>query len=193
MKSSAQLCTEARNYNFNAAAPLRLYLATCVRLVEEAQAAAQADDVARAYTLYVRYLDLCMHRLSGHREVQQPATDAERLSRDEYEQLLKLEVPAVLRLTEELKSAVDLRHERARASLARSVAPEVGRSEHSRPEAVQLPPSFDEERFNRTVQWFAAAGRSMSLPVSAEEPAVREVFSYPELPKLSVAPESWAP
>ncbi|AAS51005.2 ABR232Cp [Eremothecium gossypii ATCC 10895] len=192
MKSSAQLCMEARNYNFNAAAPLRLYLATCVRLVEEAQAAAQADDVARAYMLYVRYLDLCMHQLSGHREVQQPVTDAERLSRDEYEQLLRLEVPAVLRLTEELKSAVDLRHERGRASLARSVVPEAGRGEHSRQE-VQLPPSFDEERFNRTVQWFLAAGRSMSLPVSAEEPAVREVFSYPELPKLSMAAESWAP
>ncbi|AET37749.1 Rfu1p Ecym_1529 [Eremothecium cymbalariae DBVPG len=198
MKSSSELAKEAADYRFNVQVSLKLYLSTCVEILEEAQSASLWGNIERSYLLYLRYLDLCMNKLVGHPHVKNPSNKEENLHRQEYLQLMKLEVPAILKITEDMRADVDLRFQKFRLSLVKNVAPAVKScteknskikdSEESRP--IVLPPSFDEEQFNQKVLWFHTniidLNSAKSVLSEKESPRTNcDAFSYPELPKLS--------
>ncbi|CDO92908.1 unnamed protein product [Kluyveromyces dobzhanskii CBS 2104] len=181
MKSSSQLKQEALNYRFNSNVPLKLYLTTCISIVEEAQNSARCDNMERAYLLYMRYLDLCLNRLIHHSEVNTPC---ESLYKREYFQLLKLEVPAIMKLTEELKAKIDARYK----SLANNVAvPAYGRASTATVtnplDEVRLPSSFDEQKFNQSLSWFNHSSKHFSTKQHSHS-------EYPELPKLDMTSTS---
>ncbi|BAO41889.1 regulator of free ubiquitin chains 1 [Kluyveromyces marxianus] len=184
MRSSSQLKQEALEYKFNANVPLKLYLTTCISIVEEAQKSARSNDMERAYLLYLRYLDLCLNKLIHHSEVN---TTVDSLNRREYLQLLKLEVPAIMKITEELKGKIDAIHH----SLASNVAVSAYTKPSTRPQAVvpsrtaveevQLPSTFDEKKFNQSIRWFH------NNPSRFSTATVSSTNEYPELPELNIS------
>ena len=169
MKSSLQLAQEARDYKFNPVIPLRIYLRTCIGILDKAQLSVQAGDSAMAFTYYYRYVDLCTNRLSRHPEFlaagKQAAANADpelALYRQEYLQLIKLEVPAVMRLIEELKNKIDAEWERHQVSLARNIARTRSGSNHrDQHESVKcgtvLPATFSEHNFQQSLSFFQSA------------------------------------
>lgn len=66
MKSSKQLVQDAKDYRFNPAIPLRIYLKTCIGILEKAQCAFQANDLSLSFIYYFRYVDLLTNKLSRH-------------------------------------------------------------------------------------------------------------------------------
>jgi len=158
MLSSLHLAQEAKDYKFNTAIPLRIYLKTCIGILDKAQLSFQTGDNAKAFMYYYRYVDLCTNKLSKHPEFLisgKPQSDPElKLYRQEYLQLIKLEVPAVLRIIEDLKKKIDAEWERHQVSLAKNIArnhaPQVHNSENKR-EMVTLPPAFNEHHFQQSL------------------------------------------
>ncbi|AMD20192.1 HDL552Wp [Eremothecium sinecaudum] len=187
MKSSVELGKEAIDYNFNKNVPLKLYLSTCVVILQNAQLASQEGDIEKAYTLYLKYLDVCMNKLAQHPHVLKPIGSDEELSKKEYLQLMNLEVPAILKVTETLKHTIDQRYERSTQSLAKSFVPQQTSKENpfateeEEVSVIALPPSFDEERFNSAIEWFKMNG---AITRGIQNTLEQHTLSYPELPKL---------
>ncbi|QEU60548.1 Rfu1 [Kluyveromyces lactis] len=181
MKSSSHLKQEALNYRFNSNVPLKLYLTTCISIVEEAQNSARCNNMERAYLLYIRYLDLCLNRLVHHSEVN---TSVESLYKREYFQLLKLEVPAIMKITEELKIKIDARYKSLANNVATSTyarSPAVMMTNPS--DEINLPSSFDEQKFNQSISWFNHSSKHFSAQSDSNN-------EYPELPELNVTSTS---
>lgn len=122
MKSSKQLGAEARDYQFNPNIPLKLYLKTCVTLLNSASESFQGGDKCLAYFYYFRYVDLCTNRLPAHPQVRIASTKDDELYLQEYKQLLRLEVPHILKIMEGLKHEIDALYERHKVSLANNIA-----------------------------------------------------------------------
>ncbi|SCV99708.1 LAFE_0B00760g1_1 [Lachancea fermentati] len=181
MKSSLQLSKEALEYTFNPKIPLKLYLKTCISLVEEAQTSFQDGRLERSYLMYLRYLDLCMNKLPNHPEVTESSTNSEcSLFRKEYQQLLKLEVPAILRISEDLKAQIDISYQKNTLSLATNVPKRVVK-ERANTEAIELPSSFSDAKLRQSIHAFHNDNISMgNLVSSSTAPLI-----YPDLPKLS--------
>ncbi|SMN18572.1 similar to Saccharomyces cerevisiae YLR073C RFU1 Protein that inhibits Doa4p deubiquitinating activity [Maudiozyma saulgeensis] len=220
MLSSVQLAQEAKDYKFNPAIPLRIYLKTCIGILDKAQLSFQTGDNARAFMYYYRYVDLCTNKLSRHPEFlisEKPQSDPDlKLYRQEYLQLIKLEVPAVLRIIEDLKNRIDAEWERHQVSLAKNIArnrvTQVHGSESKR-EMVALPPSFNEQNFQQSLNFLQNSSMNVSSRVrlshtttfstlesstdntqrnNVTERATEETITnsttllhYPELPQLS--------
>lgn len=165
MLSSLQLAQEAKDYNFNTAIPLRIYLKTCVGILDKAQLSFQSGDIAMSFKYYYRYVDLCTNKLSKHPEFLisgKPNSDPElKLYRQEYLQLIKLEVPAVLRIIEDLKKKIDLDWEKHQVSLARNIARSPMNHTHNnnnnnilletKKDKTILPPTFNEHNFQQSL------------------------------------------
>lgn len=175
MKSSIQLKQEALDYKFNQNVPLKLYLTTCVSIIEEAQSSARYNNIERSYLLYMRYLDLCLNKLIHHCEVN---TSVESLHRREYLQLIKLEVPVIMKLTEELKAKIDTKYVSLANNVATSTYTKLTAS-GSTSEEIRLPSTFDEQKFNQSINWFNTS--STKLPNR-----VNSVNEYPDLPELNI-------
>lgn len=176
MKSTLQLAQEARDYKFNPVIPLRIYLKTCIGILDKAQLSVQVGDSAMAFTYYYRYVDLCTNKLSRHPEFiaagkleggASPIDPELALYRQEYLQLVKLEVPAVMRLIEDLKRKIDAEWERHQVSLARNIARTRSASNNHQEESIKcgtvLPPTFSEHNFQQSLNFFqGATGRAVT-------------------------------
>lgn len=176
MKSSILLKQEALDYRYNQNVPLKLYLSTCVSIIEEAQICSRNNDIERSYLLYMRYLDLCLNKLVHHSEVN---VKKDSLHRKEYLQLIKLEVPAIMKITEDLKSKLDARF----VSLANNVATQTHAKTVSVDtlEALTLPSTFDEKKFNESIRWFRTSNKKQPEGKSSSH-------EYPDLPELNIQP-----
>ncbi|SSD60619.1 uncharacterized protein SCODWIG_02380 [Saccharomycodes ludwigii] len=115
-KSPTMLQKEATNYKFNKNIPLRIYLKTCITLIEKAQSFFIGNDIENACLYYMRYLDLSMAKLPTHPEVLYNISSTcghsnnnLELSQKEYQQILKLEVPAIIKIVEDLQKELDSR------------------------------------------------------------------------------------
>lgn len=179
MKTCNQLSQDAADYKFNPRVPLKLYLKTCVSLLEEAQGCFQQGDLERSYVMYVRYLDLCMKKLPGHPQVAGPSADVEHgLAKKEYLQLLKLEVPAILKISEDLRAQLERLFAKHSIALASS-APRPRAASKDAPEKTELPASFDEARFRQSLSSLQRHGDNTLAQRESN-------LAYPELPQLSV-------
>lgn len=194
MKPTAQLNNEALDYKFFPGTSLKIYLRACIGILDKAQLAFQNGDLQRAYVFYVRYLDLCTNKLSKHPEYldkQQNQTPEIALHRQEYLQLIKLEVPAVLRITEDLRNQIDEEYKRHQLALAKNIA----KSKIQNPKSAKLPSTFDDELFNHSISYFhRTTAISNYPPRSSNSLKPKETNSsihssdshyYPELPQLS--------
>ncbi|SCU79203.1 LAME_0A07690g1_1 [Lachancea meyersii CBS 8951] len=181
MISCHQLSQMASDYKFNPRVPLRLYLKTCVSLLEEAQESFQSGNVQRSYVMYLRYLDLCTKKLPAHPELLGPQADPDRiLARKGYMQLLKLEVPAILKISEDLR----LQLERSFAQQAKSLASNVAKQRplpKERVEEIKLPSTFDESRFKQSISTLQRHTERATAAFQQKE----SHLVYPELPQLS--------
>ncbi|CCD25947.2 Rfu1p NDAI_0G01710 [Naumovozyma dairenensis CBS 421] len=209
MKSTTQLAAEARDYKFNPAIPLRIYLKTCVNILNKAQTAFQSRDLSLAYTFYFRYVDLCTNKLSKHPEFiisSNGNSESMELSlyRQEYLQLIKLEVPAVLRIIEDLQRQIDLQYNQHQLSLAKNIAKPMHHHHHQiRRNSIEggeectarqrqlLPPTFNESRFNQSISFLRETSLSLNKNKSQNHNTLEEdrdgkpILHYPELPQLS--------
>ncbi|SCV02264.1 LAMI_0G17370g1_1 [Lachancea mirantina] len=183
MKSSLQLSKEAVTYQFNGSIPVRLYLKTCVTLLEEAQNSFQKGNVEKAFLMYVRYVDLCTNKLPTHPEIRSTQPDAQfGLVRQEYNQLIKLEVPAILSIIEDLKKKIDLDHQMHTQSLAAYISKAAPGSSSSKLEnKIKLPANFDEVRFRQSV---IAIRTAPNENLVIQEKGDGSLL-YPELPQLT--------
>lgn len=169
MKSSRQLIQDAKDYRFNPIIPLKIYLKTCVGLLDKAQMSVQCGDSEMAFMFYYRYVDLCTNKLARHPQcLAKMDMDPEiQLYRQEYLQLIKLEVPAVLKLIEELQKQIDREYNKHQLSLAKNIAKPTKKTiskthdnimEHnSQDDTIKyplLPKSFNEHRFNQSLAFF---------------------------------------
>ena len=180
-------------YAFNVRTPLKIYLKACVGILDRAQSEFQKGNLAGAYLFYYRYVDLCTNKLAAHPEIctapgASPRSGAYSLARQEYLQLVHLEVPAVLAIVEDLQQRLDNSCHKHQLSLARNIAKSKTTATAVPGTAVAegptaLPPTFNENRFNQSLTFFqetsTAVGNTSSGGPSPLEPL------YPELPKLS--------
>lgn len=209
MKSTSQLNIEALDYRFFPSTSLKVYLKACVGILDEAQLAFQGGDLERAYVFYVRYVDLCTNKLSRHPEYlgkvrgQAPETA---LHRQEYLQLIRLEVPAVLKITEDLRKQLDLEYGKHKLSLAKNIAKPKQQhhagadNEIEMPSVAKLPSTFDDGVFNRSIRSFQESSTFASYSSVSKGPETKvqqasdankseekteTFYFYPELPQLS--------
>lgn len=179
MKSSRELIQEAKDYQFNPKIPLKLYLKTCVGILDKAQMSVQCGDTELAFMFYYRYVDLCTNKLSRHPQYLTSNTNLDsevQLYREEYLQLMKLEVPAVLKLLEDLQTQINRNYCKHQLSLAKNIAKSNKtntlhsinntneRRYHSRVigydsmdsdiKCPLLPPAFNEHRLNQSLDFF---------------------------------------
>ncbi|SCU83513.1 LADA_0C11892g1_1 [Lachancea dasiensis] len=183
MKSTSQLNQAATDYSFSPRVPLKLYLTTCVGLLEEAQGAFQVGNVERSYIMYVRYLDLCMKKLPSHPQLAGMRSHTEDdLARKEYLQLLKLEVPAILKISEDLRLQLDKTFAQQATTLAANV-PKSRLLQKETVDKVELPSSFDEARFRQSISTFQRHTENAGSTVPLRQRESQLV--YPELPQLS--------
>ena len=223
MLSSLQLAQEAKDYKFNTAIPLRIYLKTCIGILDKAQLRFQNGDNSGAFMYYYRYVDLCTNKLSKHPEFLisgkyingqlNTVCDPDlMLYRQEYLQLIKLEVPAVLKIIEDLKKKIDDDWERHQVSLAKNIA-----KNRLQPQPTldykTLPPSFHEHTFQQSLSFFQGTklssrerkttnnsssssttdnntinkseGIQTQTPTEQNNPTSNTLLLYPELPQLS--------
>ncbi|QLQ79335.1 hypothetical protein HG537_0B06830 [Torulaspora globosa] len=194
MKSTVELNNEALDYKFFPGTSLKVYLKACVGILEKAQLAFQNGDLQKSYVFYVRYVDLCTNKLSHHPEnlSSGSARTAEiELHRKEYLQLIKLEVPAVLKISEDLRKQIDLEYSKHQLSLAKNIAKprtqQKQKAESQAPEPKKVPPTFDEHLFNRSVVYYRKTTQKVkSSHASAEKNSDSNQFGfYPDLPQLS--------
>lgn len=180
MKSSRELIQEAKAYRFNPKIPLKLYLKTCVGILDKAQQSVQCGDTELAFMFYYRYVDLCTNKLSRHPQylTTNVNMDSElQLYRQEYLQLMKLEVPAVIKLVEDLQIQIDRDYCKHQLSLAKNIAKPnkinivdpldntIDMNHHpkiyvkdgktSNIKYPLLPPTFNEHRFNQSLEFFS--------------------------------------
>lgn len=184
VRSSLQLSKEATEYRFNPIVPLKLYLKTCVSILEEAQSSFQSGDLERSYLMYLRYLDLCMNKLAKHLHVTSPSPDQEiGLYKREYLQLMKLEVPAILKITEDIKIQIDDRYNKYTLSLAKNVAKKTTTNREIQPaeKHVELPSTFSESKFNKSISLF----RQQNVALNSSTKKKESNLLYPELPTLN--------
>lgn len=188
MKSCHELSAAAADYRFNPRVPAKLYLKTCVSLLEEAQGSFQSGQLERAYVMYLRYLDLCTKKLPTHPQLSARATgvDLDGLAKEEYLQLLKLEVPAILRITEDLRTQLERSFAQHARTLARNVAgPRPAAKDKA--EKVELPTTFDENRFRSSVAKLQShGGGSAGGDGNAGLAQRSSALTYPELPQLNL-------
>lgn len=176
MKSSRQLIQDAKDYRFNPMIPLKIYLKTCVGILDKAQMSVQCGDSEMAFMFYYRYVDLCTNKLARHPQcLSKGNTDPEiQLYKQEYLQLIKLEVPAVLKLIEDLQKQIDRQYNKHQLSLAKNIAKPtknlinnrndktysnaIGNMERSsQDDTIKypfLPKTFNEHRFNQSLAFF---------------------------------------
>lgn len=203
MKSTSELNNEALDYKFFPGTSLKVYLRACVGILEKAQLAFQSGDLQKSYVFYVRYVDLCTNKLSRHPEYLGTSGDrtAEiELHRREYLQLIRLEVPAVLKISEDLRKRIDLDYSKHQLSLAKNIAkPKAQHQQNNEkqiPELKRLPPTFDEHLFNHSVAHYqkttmASSFSTASKPVRSSSGSAEtnsesnQLHYYPELPQLS--------
>ncbi|EDO17471.1 hypothetical protein Kpol_1058p8 [Vanderwaltozyma polyspora DSM 70294] len=190
MKSSSQLRQEALEYTYNANTPLKIYLKVCVSILDKAQLEFQKGDIFSAYVLYYRYADLIANKLSDHSEL---ALVAERdqtvLHREEYYQLVKLELPAVLKIVEDLQKNIDLDYNKIQLSLSKNIAKQQKKPNHVS-EPVLLPKTFNENRFNQSISFFNNMNSNITLENKMHgnnNNNTHQELLYPELPTLSNA------
>ncbi|QLL31822.1 hypothetical protein HG536_0B06900 [Torulaspora globosa] len=194
MKSTVELNNEALDYKFFPGTCLKVYLKACVGILEKAQLAFQNGDLQKSYVFYVRYVDLCTNKLSRHPEylgTGSARTAETELHKQEYLQLIKLEVPAVLKISEDLRKEIDLEYSKHQLSLAKNIA--KSRPQHKKetenqaPEPKKVPPTFDEHLFNRSVAYYRKATEKVkSSHASAESSSdSKQLGFYPDLPQLS--------
>ncbi|CCC70222.1 hypothetical protein NCAS_0E01520 [Naumovozyma castellii] len=202
MKSSTQLASEAKDYAFNPAIPLRIYLKTCVNILDKAQSAFQIGDRQMAYLFYFRYVDLCTNKLSRHPDFLTKSLDQEYLLyKQEYLQLIKLEVPAVFKIIEDLQKQIDNDYKKHQLSLARNIAKpthhlnQINNMEENE-SFKTLPQNFNENRFNQSISFLNEISSpslnkkkiSHSINSSNESSGPQEqnpILLYPELPTLT--------
>lgn len=194
MKSTVELNNEALDYKFFPGTSLKVYLKACVGILEKAQLAFQDGDLQKSYVFYVRYVDLCTNKLSRHPEylgTSSCRTAEMELHRQEYLQLIKLEVPAVLKISEDLRKQIDLDYSKHQLSLAKNIAKPKPQhkqeTEGQAPEPKKVPPTFDEQLFNRSVAYYRKTTQKVkSAHASAETNSDSNQFGfYPDLPQLS--------
>lgn len=211
MRSTVQLDNEALDYRFLPDTSLKVYLKVCVSILEQAQSAYQTGDLQRAYVFYFRYVDLCTNKLSKHPQFLCSASSAQlALNRQEYMQLIKLEVPAVLKIIEDLRKQIDLISSKQQLSLAKNIAqPKMQHQQNhkkngkfeaykKKPVLDRLPPTFDEHLFNDSISYFrnttafaAPVNRSVETSISQKSASADastepgRIHYYPELPQLS--------
>lgn len=168
LKSSRQLVQEAKDYRFNPMIPLKIYLRTCVGMLDKAQMSVQCGDTQMAFVFYYRYVDLCTNKLSRHPQCLSGSNNSDpevQLYKQEYLQLIKLEVPAVLKLIEDLQKNIDMEYNKHQLSLAKNIAKPkrvMNNSDNAQPrmniqderssmKPTLLPQSFNEHRFNQSI------------------------------------------
>lgn len=160
MKSSKQLVQDAKDYRFNPAIPLRIYLKTCIGILEKAQCAFQANDLSLSFIYYFRYVDLLTNKLSRHPELLRmdasSSSSSSYIHKREYLQLIKLEVPAVCKIIESLRTQIDSQYSKLQTSLANNIAkPNI--NANTTPVQVEQQPlpkkSFDEYSFNQSISF----------------------------------------
>lgn len=209
MQSTAQLNIEALDYKFFPSTSLKVYLKACVGILDKAQLAFQEGNLERAYVFYVRYVDLCTNKLSHH--PQYLGKDSDQVSeialhRQEYLQLIRLEVPAVLKITEDLRKQLDLDYAKHKLSLAKNIARPKQQHHNSIesevPALAKLPPSFDNGMFNHSLRYYhetTSFGNHSQTPVKKSQNSQADPTNdakdsknkpgqfryYPELPQLS--------
>ncbi|AHY78476.1 AQG_2a_G0036200.mRNA.1.CDS.1 [Saccharomyces cerevisiae] len=197
MKSSKQLVQDAKDYRFNPAIPLRIYLKTCIGILEKAQCAFQANDLSLSFIYYFRYVDLLTNKLSRHPELLRmdasSSSSSSYIHKREYLQLIKLEVPAVCKIIESLRTQIDSQYSKLQTSLANNIAkPNI--NANTTPVQVEQQPlpkkSFDEYSFNQSISFFQKisnaqlnTGASSQSQATARDEAYR--LNYPELPRLT--------
>lgn len=212
MKSTSQLDNEALDYRFLPDTSLKVYLKVCVSMLEQAQSAYQTGNLQRAYIFYFRYVDLCTNKLSKHPQYLCSSSSAQvALNRQEYMQLIKLEVPAVLKIIEDLRKQIGLIYSKQQLSLAKNIAqPKMQQHQQNhknkpkfeaykkKPALNRLPPTFDEHLFNDSISYFRNT-TALATPInrSAEKSIPQEsapadaptepdrIHYYPELPQLT--------
>lgn len=202
MKSTVELNNEALDYKFFPSTSLKVYLKACVGILEKAQLAFQNGDLQRSYVFYVRYVDLCTNKLSRHPEYLGTCNErtAEiELHRREYLQLIKLEVPAVLKISEDLRKRIDSEHSKHQLSLAKNIAkPKAQHIQDTEQilEPKKLPPTFDEHLFNHSVAYYHKTTTLPGFPQAVQKAGSSngsgetnndssQIRYYPELPQLS--------
>lgn len=191
MKSSKLLVQDAKDYRFNPSIPLRIYLKTCIGILEKAQCAFQAGDLSLAFIYYFRYVDLLTNKLSKHPELS--LMDPSSIYKREYLQLIKLEVPAVCKIIEGLRKEIDSQYSKLQTSLANNIAkPNTNTS--TTPAQLQqqsLPKeSFNEYRFNQSISFFQKISSSQLNTTTnspSQDAAHDEAYrlNYPELPRFT--------
>lgn len=195
MKSTGQLRNEAVDYRFTPGTPLRIYLKVCVGILDKAQIAFQNGDQVMAYILYYRYVDLCTNKLSKHPEYTSNSSPELSLYRQEYLQLIKLEVPAVFKIIEDLQLQIDMEYNKHQLSLAKNIA--KPKCQNNKDQAridtqvqltSKLPSTFNEHNFNQTISFLGKNSSIVNTTGStsiANKDDQEPIFHYPELPKLS--------
>ncbi|GAX71751.1 hypothetical protein SCKG_4852 [Saccharomyces cerevisiae] len=163
MKSSKQLVQDAKDYRFNPAIPLRIYLKTCIGILEKAQCAFQANDLSLSFIYYFRYVDLLTNKLSRH--------------------------PELLRMDASSSSSSS----KLQTSLANNIAKPNINANTTPVQVEQQPlpkKSFDEYSFNQSISFFQKisnaqlnTGASSQSQATARDEAYR--LNYPELPRLT--------
>ncbi|EJS42794.1 YLR073C [Saccharomyces arboricola H-6] len=192
MKSSKLLVQDAKDYRFNPSIPLRIYLKTCIGILEKAQCAFQANDLSLAFIYYFRYVDLLTNKLSKHPELSfMDPSSSPSIYRREYLQLIKLEVPAVCKIIEGLRKQIDSQCSKLQTSLANNIAKPSANTTPVQSQQQSLPKkSFDEYSFNQSISFFQKISNSQldsSANPQSQDTAHDEAYrlNYPELPRLT--------
>ncbi|SCU77263.1 LAFA_0A00628g1_1 [Lachancea sp. 'fantastica'] len=183
MSTCHQLSQLASDYKFNPRVPLKLYLKTCVSLLEEAQQSFQLGNLQRSYVMYLRYLDLCTKKLPAHPDLHTLPLQADpdrALAREGFLQLLKLEVPAILRISEDLRIQLEKSFAQQGKSLASNV-PRPRTFSREKLEKIELPSTFSEARFKQSISVLQRNNERSALAFNQKE----ATLVYPELPQLS--------
>lgn len=203
MKSTQQLGQEAREFEFNPNIPLHLYLKTCLTLLNNASECFQRGDKSLSYFYYFRYVDLCTNKLPNHPTIRSTSTGLDNDSKlyvQEYKQLLRLEVPHILKIMEELKTELDAMYERHKVSLANNIASPISYKHNNRMDALlhdyytergctghsmQHKTSLHKnENFNERINLMKDSFMGRAPNGSQEVRNVSNTF-YPDLPTLS--------
>ncbi|KAL6939474.1 hypothetical protein ACO0RG_003315 [Hanseniaspora osmophila] len=186
-KSPKQLQEEASNYKFNKSISLQVYLTFCISLIEKARIlATNSTDTENAYIFYMRYLDLVMNKLCNHPDIlisktqsmQRDGSDVNTLHVKTYHQILRLEVPAILKIVEEMQKKIETRYQKEMAKhyiepCKTHVKPLVkeqpeenhctGRKSPDLNIEIKLPSTFDEHAFNNSIEYM----KKSNLPVKS--------------------------
>lgn len=190
MRSPHQLRLEAKNVKFTAATPLRHYLRVMPQLLTIAYESHKIGDEEKAYIYYYRYLHL-INKLSSHDEVKR----GDGVERDEYFSLVKLEVPTIFKIIEDMNVKLAREWEKQQLALSKNIPSNINnninssstRSRSSSNISVSVEPkkikAFDDENFNKTIRLFNQATTNITTPLEDNTTNQTSSLCYPELPK----------